>query len=399
LISRLQRDKIEVEADNGSDREVHGDFRRFADYVKATFARRPANGSYGVWRLCDLLDASLKAYDEQGNLTNKVLARGDLQFGLPDNTNSPEARNNLVKAWLLRQRRPLVEQMLLLMQYGGEYAEREVVDIGVSFVPPVFGTPRIPTTRYAEDIRYGMLFLGYGPSYMNQTQYVKCSSSGMHGVRVFMLDGTNMGRDDLLVLDENFQDPAKKKAEVECWRKKYNEIMNANSESLEEIIKRETLPLIAELSNKRFKPDDRLPDNIATTHPVLYAKARTRAIDILNNYEHTFACLTPILGNFEDIQQHEPWRYASTYTADKNVVYKWRCDCERGLRYGFCGHIFFLTHCDTNLSKYGLGEGYVNMRTPVAAHSNDLSKKRQPGRPPRMEPALKKNRSDDDEIL
>jgi hypothetical protein len=94
------------------------------------------------------LDGSLNAYDEQGKLTNKVVAKGDLQFGLPDKTNSPEARNNLVKDWLLRQSRPLVEQMLLLMQYGGEYAEREVVEIGVSYLPPVFGSPCIPTTRH-----------------------------------------------------------------------------------------------------------------------------------------------------------------------------------------------------------------------------------------------------------
>jgi hypothetical protein len=135
-----------------------------------------------------------------------------------------------------------------------------------------------------------------------------------------------------------------KKTNVEWWRKKYNKNMKAYRVSLEEIIKREMLLLMAELSNKRFKPDNKLPANIATTHPVLYAQARTKAIDILNDYEHTFACLTPILGNFEDIQQHEPWRSASTYTADKNVVCKWRCDCERGLRYSFCGHIFFMMH-------------------------------------------------------
>ena len=207
-----------------------------------------------------------------------------------------------------------------------------------------------------------------------------------------------MGKDDLLFLDENFRDQNEKKANVEWWRQKYNDIMKANRESMEEIIKQETLLLIPELSNKRFKPDNKLPANLARTHPVLYAQARTKAIDMLNGYEHTFACLTPIIGNFEDIHQHEPWRSASTYMADKDVVYKWRCDCERGLRYGFCGHIFFMTHSNTDLSRYGLGDGYTNMKTPAAAHSDDLSKKRKPGRPPRMEPALKKT-SDDEEIL
>jgi hypothetical protein len=54
---------------------------------------------------------------------------------------------------------------------------------------------------------------------------------------------------------------------------------------------------------------------------------------------------------------------------------------------------------DTDLSRYGLGDGYTNMNRPAAAHSDDLSKKHKPGRLPRMEPALKKNRSDDEEIL
>jgi hypothetical protein len=158
--------------------------------------------------------------------------------------------------------------------------------------------------------------------------------------------------------------------------------------------------LIAELLNKRFKPHAKLPPNIASTHPVLYANARTKTIETLNEYEDTFVCLTPIIGNFEDIQQNEPWRSASTYTANKNVVYKWQCDCERGLRYGFCSHIFFLTHSDTDLSMYGLGEGgYTNMRTPAAAHSQDLSKKRKPGRPVSMEPALQRSRRDDNEML
>lgn len=88
------------------------------------------------------------------------MAKGDLQFELPDNNSSAEARNNLLKAFLLRQRRSIVKQMCRLMQYGGEHAQREVVEIGVSFLPPVFGSPRIPTTRHGEDIRYGMLFLG-----------------------------------------------------------------------------------------------------------------------------------------------------------------------------------------------------------------------------------------------
>ena len=39
------------------------------------------------------------------------------------------------------------------------------------------------------------------------------------------------------------------------------------------------------------------------------------------------------------------------------------------------------------------------MGIPAAAHSQDLSKKRKPGRPPLMEPALKKARDDDDEVL
>jgi hypothetical protein len=29
-------------------------------------------------------------------------------------------------------------------------------------------------------------------------------------------------------------------------------------------------------------------------------------VQLMNDYEQTFACLTPLLGNFEDIQQHEP---------------------------------------------------------------------------------------------
>jgi hypothetical protein len=396
LISCLRCNKVESEKTDGSTVVIHGKFEKLADYMEATFARQPANGSHGVWRLSDLLDGSLKAYDEQGNLTNKVLAKGDLQFGLPDNTNSLEARNNLTKAWLRRQSRQLVDQMLLLMKHGGEYAAREVVDIGVSFLPPVFGTPRIKSTRHTEDIRHGMVFLGYGPTYMDQRPYIKCSPSDRHGVLIYMLNGANMGKDDLLILETKWRDLDEKKAQVEHWRKKYNEIMKANSESLDNIIKQETLLFIPELSNNRFKPNDKLPANIVTTHPELYATARTETINELNEYEHTFVCLTPIHGNFEHIQLHEPWRSASTYTDDKNVVYKWRCDCQRGLRYGFCGHIFFLTHSNTDLSRYGLDSTYTNMEIPVACHSEDLSKKRKPGRPSRMEPALKRDRSDDE---
>jgi hypothetical protein len=141
---------------------------------------------------------------------------------------------------------------------------------------------------------------------MDQRAYIKCSPSHRLGVRVFMLNGSNMGKDDLLFLDESLQDHKEKKEEVECWRKKYLLITKASAESLEKIITRETLPLIAERSNKRFKPDDKLPPNIASTHPVLYANAQTKAIEALNEYEDTFVCLTPIVGNFEDIQQNEP---------------------------------------------------------------------------------------------
>jgi hypothetical protein len=42
-----------------------------------------------------------------------------------------------------------------------------------------------------------------------------------------MLNGSNMGKDDLLFLDKSLQDNKDKKKEVECWRKKYLEITKA----------------------------------------------------------------------------------------------------------------------------------------------------------------------------
>ena len=142
-----------------------------------------------------------------------------------------------------------------------------------------------------------------------------------------------------------------------------------------------------------------VPGDIASTHPELYSEARTEAIETLHRLEQAFVVLSPIIAEFDEIQRHEPFRAASKYSDDKNIIYKWRCDCKRGLKYGFCGHIFCLQHMNTNFEALGLPPGYSHMRIPSAAHQEDLSKKRRPGRPPRMEPALKKARTDDDEIL
>ena len=94
-------------------------------------------------------------------MTNKVVIRGALQPGLPDNTNSLESRNNLIKIHLNRARRSVFEQIVLLQEYGRDYAEKEVYDHGISYLPTAFGSARIPTTRHAEDIDDGMCFLGY----------------------------------------------------------------------------------------------------------------------------------------------------------------------------------------------------------------------------------------------
>lgn len=61
LITQLRCNKVKAEMENGCVEEVHGDFQCFVNYMEDTFARCPANGSHGIWRLSDLLDATLKA--------------------------------------------------------------------------------------------------------------------------------------------------------------------------------------------------------------------------------------------------------------------------------------------------------------------------------------------------
>ena len=174
---------------------------------------------------------------------------------------------------------------------------------------------------------------GSNMPYMDQRKKMKYAPSDSHKVRVFMLNGLNMGKDDLHYLEQKFpsneRDSEKKKKEmVESWRKAYSEVTKASTESLEDIIQENTRLWIPELSKNKYGSVEDIPPDIQMKEPGLVAKARSKAIRELYDIERTFVCLTPIIANFEDVQLHEIFRAASTYTLDKNVLYKWRCDCQ-----------------------------------------------------------------------
>ena len=65
------------------------------------------------------------------------------------------------------------------------------------------------------------------------------------------------------------------------------------------------------------------------------------------------------------------------------MIYKWRCLCSKGLKYGYCEHILFITY-DNNKSSVGLSDGYTNVQIPAAEMTENLSEKRKNGRPMSM---------------
>ena len=94
--------------------------------------------------------------------------------------------------------------------------------------------------------------------------------------------------------------------------------------------------------------------------------------------------LKPIIANFDKIHE-EPFRVSEP--CDRQVVYNWRCSCRRGLTYGHCAHIFFMTHGKHTQSLGIVGE-YENKSIPVTAVTENIGQKRKRGSPTSTRPAL-----------
>ena len=68
-------------------------------------------------------------------------------------------------------------------------------------------------------------------------------------------------------------------------------------------------------SDGTFGNEDNIPDDVKASHPMIWAKARTMAINEIHEYERTFVVLSPKMGNHDNIEATEPFR--NTYSPDK----------------------------------------------------------------------------------
>ena len=190
--------------------------------------------------------------------------------------------------------------------------------------------------------------------------------------------------------------------QVKIWFTKYKHVMKNNKGVALQNMIEEMIPnylLIA--SDGTFGNEDNIPDDVKASHPMIWAKARTMAINEIHEYERTFVVLSPKMGNHDNIEATKPFR--DTYSPDKNIKYKWKCTCNHGMKYGHCCHIFVITHGhhDLNIAPEG---GFHGINIPASAVSEDLSQPRRRGRMANMLPALmrlvqeeEKDDDDDDE--
>ena len=285
------------------------------------------------------------------------------------------------------ERKPgrVTEVLDTLANFGRKYTRREISEYGVSFLPIVYGYGRIKSTRHAEDNRIGMNFLGFNESspWLDQRGLILKTGLGKN-LRIFILQGEKelqylWNQEQKIEGHNPIPRPGCKSKldQVKLWFEKYKKIYQTDGTKLENMVQAGTKHYIVSLSKNKFKRVQDIPTNIHKTHKVLYANSRSAAIDEIYDFGNCFAVLTPIIGNFTNIQE-EPFR--QSVPQDQNVIYKWRCSCSKGLKYGYCEHIFFITH-GNNESSVGLSDGYTNVQIPAAAMSENLSEKRKKGRP------------------
>ena len=72
-----------------------------------------------------------------------------------------------------------------------------------------------------------------------------------------------------------------------------------------------------------------LPAHLTDADDNLVARAKSSALGLLLEYASAVCCLTPIKADYGGVQSNELFRLAGPQ--DRNVVYKWRCDCVQGL--------------------------------------------------------------------
>jgi len=371
LLARLRSGKIQQ--DESSDEYIHGDFEGYAGYLEQAFNRTNAKGCQGVHRYPDLLDLQHRSMDGDGCIVSgKKPPVTDIEHGVVDNTNSLEAAHLHMKNRLDNQRLTVPSQLDRMMDAGESYTREEVEKAGVSPMPVVYGSHRQTTTHFALEIDIGMLFLGahtkqYSPLDVCQRQdRMIVRRSGLR-TEVFMLRAI----EELEQLASEVKQEKEKEdglTEAEISKNMFERhlaVQKAGRDDLE--------AMIDDLA-KEYMDED-----------LNEAEARSEAINDLHEDERRFVLCTPIAGNLsqDHVQVTEPFRSMPSYTGtmtDRNVVYKWRCKCERFLKYGFCGNVFYLQHCkgwdDSELQE----GGYFNTTVPAICFGHDPGEGRGKGR-------------------
>lgn len=285
------------------------------------------------------------------------------------------------------QRLTVPSQLDRMMDAGESYTREEVEKAGVSPMPVIYGSHRQTTTHFALETDIGMLFLGthtkqYNPLEVCQRQdRMVVRDSGLR-TKVYMLRGI----EEL----EQLASEVKQQKETEGGL--------TDAEILKNMFERHLAVQKASKNELEAMMNDLVEGYKG--EGLNDAEARSEAINDLHEDERRFVLCTPIDANLsqDHVQVTEPFRSMPTYTGtmtDRNVVYKWRCKCERFLKYGFCGNVFYLQHCkgwEDNELQEG---GYFNTTVPAICYGHDPGEGRGKGRPlnaiPKQQEGMKPN--------
>lgn len=392
--SAFDWDTFSLKGDVSGGIVIPGDYQAFAQYLVDKFQATVSN-----WRFADILEVKSTAFNADTCLDDVVDPRR-VRFGVPNNTNSDEAGHRRLKESLQRLvvgtgRGTIVSKLDKLKTVGEDYGRYERHYIGCSVAsPPVYGSPRIPTTIHAEAGHIGMLMLGYN----KDTPMMDQSALLFEGTDYE--EGEDNARFFVMLRGESELEELWDEAKMRCdssdpdemlntqreifmeWYNTYQEISNSNLDELEARVSKDMVNYYDELAAKAGLPCWNELDNENDADKSILAMSRTNAIEDLGAWERTFVFLTPVISAKEEegIKSLEPFRCG--WDENANFVYRWTCNCGCCLKKGFCEHVFVMTHVTSDeMVKDDFLRAFISTPIPNTWHTFDLNKKRGKGRP------------------